>query len=351
MNIRETGCFQDSVPPWDANRPFHILALSGGGFRGLYTATVLKYLEAQLGAPLASRFDLICGTSAGGLLALGLAAEIPAATLQTMFQEQGNRIFGTRRGWRRLLGTWFLAKHSPDGLRNVLQERFGDMTIGDLKHRVLTPTVNYSKGSGQFFKTPHSPKFSLDYKHRLVDVGLATTAAPVYFPMHQIGEEGVYVDGGLVGNSPGLFGLHEAQHVLKVPRKPGSTRVLAIGTMTLGATKRGASGLDWGIWRWQKTLFDLVISSQEQAVNSMLQHILGPDYMRIDDLATPQQSRDIDHLDLVTPQAIEVLTARGTQAARKALGEPAIRVFMEHRASSPVFYHGPSKTPVENPNA
>ena len=52
---------------------FHILALSGGGFRGLYTATVLRHIEESLGAPLANRFDLICGTSAGGLLALGLA--------------------------------------------------------------------------------------------------------------------------------------------------------------------------------------------------------------------------------------------------------------------------------------
>lgn len=351
MNAKELIEPPDTVPPWDASRPFHILALSGGGFRGLYTATVLKHLEQQLGTPLARRFDLICGTSAGGLLALGLAAEIPAADLQVMFQTQGGRIFGARRGWRRALGMWTMAKHSPDGLRGVLQERFGGLTIGDLKHRVLIPTVNYSKGSGQFFKTPHSPEFYLDHNHRLVNVGLATAAAPTYFPLHQIGEEGVYADGGLVGNSPGLFGLHEAQHVLKVPRQPGSARVLAIGTMTLGATKRGASGLDWGILHWRKALFDLVISSQEQAVDSMLKHLLSADYMRIDDPATPEQSRDIAALDLVTPQAIEVLTTRGTQAARRALGDPAIRAFRDHVAAAPVFYHGPNKTFLENLHA
>ncbi|MGK6310220.1 CBASS cGAMP-activated phospholipase [Variovorax sp. DT-64] len=351
MNTNELIKPPDAAPPWETGRPFHILALSGGGFRGLYTATVLKHLEEQFGAPLASRFDLICGTSAGGLLALGLAADIPAADLQAMFQAQGSRIFGARRGWRRALGMWTMAKHSPDGLRSVLQERFGDLTIGDLRRRVLIPTVNYSKGSGHFFKTPHAPQFYLDYKHRLVDVGLATAAAPTYFPLHQIGEEGVYADGGLVGNSPGLFGLHEAQHVLNVPRKPGSARVLAIGTMTLGATKRGASGLDWGILHWRKALFDLVISSQEQAVDSMLKHLLGADYTRIDDPATPDQSRDIAALDMVTPQAIEVLTARGTQAARRALGDPAIKPFRDHVASAPVFYHGPNKSILENLHA
>lgn len=100
----------------DGAKPFHILALSGGGFRGLYTATVLKHLEEQLGGPLAHRFDLICGTSAGGLLALGLAAEIPAEQLQAMFEQDGVRIFNRPTGMRRILGPLKRAKYSPDGL-------------------------------------------------------------------------------------------------------------------------------------------------------------------------------------------------------------------------------------------
>lgn len=325
-------------------RPFHVLALSGGGFRGLYTATVLKHLEEQLGMPLARRFDLICGTSAGGLLALGLAAEIPAIQLQAMFQEHGGRIFSRPTGLRRLLGPWKMAKYSPDGLKAVLTEKFGDLTLGDLKHRVLVPTVNYSKGSGQFFKTPHSPQFSMDFGHRLVDVGLATAAAPTYFPMHRIGEEGVYADGGLVGNSPGFFGLHEAHHALGVPRGPGSVRVLTIGTMTLGATKSGSTGLDWGVLDWGAKLFSLVISAQEHSVNAMLDHLLGRDYVRIDDPATPDQSKDVAALDVASAAAIEVLTSRGTQAARRALGDPALDPFRNHLAASPVFFHGPNKT-------
>lgn len=345
MNIKDTTEFPHDVTEQGGKKPFHILALSGGGFRALYSATVLKYLEAQLGAPLASRFDLICGTSAGGLLALGLAAEIPAADLQAMFQEQGKRIFNSRSAFRRLLGGLQVsAKHSADGLRGVLEEKFGDLTIGDLKHRVLIPAVNYSKGSGQFFKTPHAPQFSQDHVHKLVDVGLATAAAPTYFPLHQIGEEGVFADGGLVGNSPGLFGLHEAHHVLQVPRGIGCARVLAIGTMTLGATKRGASGLDWGLLNWGSSLFDLVISAQEQSVDSMLKHLLAGDYLRIDDLATPDQSRDIAKLDFVTAQATEVLTTRGAQAARRALGDPSFNPFRHHMATPAVFFHGPNKT-------
>lgn len=332
--------------------PFHVLALSGGGFRGLYTATVLKHLEEQLGAPLAKRFDLICGTSAGGLLALGLAAEIPAADLQAMFKDHGSRIFGQPTWLRRHALPMFRAKHSPKGLKAVLTERFGELTIGDLKHRVLIPTVNYSKGNGQFFKTPHTSQFSMDYRHKLVDIGLATTAAPTFFPMHPIGEYGVYADGGIVGNSPGFFGLHEAHHALKVPRGKGNVRVLSIGTMTLAATKRGSTGLNWGIaqWGWQAKLFNLVISSQEYSVDAMLKHILEEDYVRIDDLATPDQSKDISVLDVVSPASIQVLTSRGTLAAQRSLGDGMLTPFINHAAAAPVFFHGPSKT-MEDHNA
>lgn len=341
---------QDLGSQTGATAPFHVLALSGGGFRGLYTATVLKHLEEQLGTPLAKRFDLICGTSAGGLLALGLAAEIPAPQLQDMFEHHGSRIFGGSTGARRLFPQIFKAKYSPDGLKAVLTENFGDLTLGDLKHRVLIPTVNYSKGNGQFFKTPHSPRFFMDYKHKLVDIGLATAAAPTYFPLHAIGEEGVFADGGLVGNSPGFFGLHEAHHALGVPRGKGNVRVLAIGTMTLGATKSGSTGLDWGIKQWGARIFDLVISSQEHSVDAMLSHLLDEDYVRIDDPATPDQSKDIAALDVVSPASIQVLKSRGTQAARRALGDKALTPFLNHTAATPVFFHGPNK-PLENHHA
>ena len=213
---------------------YHVLALSGGGYRGLYTATVLAELEAALGRPIASHFDLICGTSAGGMLALGLAAEIPAIELKALFEEQGSRIFGSRSVLRRLLGFWLTAKHDSVGLQEVLSERFQETAIGELKHRVLVPAVNYSTGRGQFFKTSHHPSFELDHRMKVVDVALATAAAPVYFPLAR-NDRGVFADGGLVGNAPGLFGLHEVKTFL-APDQNAEIRVLAIGTMTIGAT-------------------------------------------------------------------------------------------------------------------
>ncbi len=329
-----------SAPP-----TYHVLALSGGGYRGLYTATVLAELEKVMGRPIASHFDLICGTSAGGMLALGLAADIPAAELKGLFEDHGSKIFGCRSLRRRLLGFWLKAKHDSAGLKGVLQDRFGDTLVGDLKHRVLIPAVNYSTGRGQFFKTPHHPSFELDHHMSVVDVALATAAAPVYFPLSRNGR-GVFADGGLVGNAPGLFGLHEIRTFL-APDPQAIIRVLSIGTMTIGATVRGGADLDRGFGRWGGGLFDLVISAQESSVDYMLKQSLGKQYYQIDDQATPDQSRDVKALDRVSIGATNTLRDRGVHAAQRALGDANFLPFRNHHAPSPIFYHGPNKNAPE----
>lgn len=320
---------------------YHVLALSGGGYRGLYTATVLAELEAVLGRPIATHFDLICGTSAGGMLALGLAAEIPAIELKDLFEGQGNRIFGCRSLARRLIGFWLTAKHDSAGLHDVLLKRFKDATIGSLKHRVLVPAVNYSTGRGQFFKTPHHPSFQMDHRMKIVDVALATAAAPVYFPLAR-NHRGVFADGGLVGNAPGLFGLHEVNTFI-APDEKKLVRVLSIGTMTIGATVRGDASLDRGFGKWRGGLFDLVISAQESSVDYMLRQSLGNNYYLIDDKATPDQSKDVRALDRVSIGATNTLKDRGNHAAQRALGDPLFQPFRAHKAGAPTFYHGPNK--------
>src|SRR5688500_5321895 len=87
---------------------FQVLALSGGGFRGLYTAKVLADLETEIGGPIARHFDLIAGTSVGGILALAVAMEIPARRIVELFVEHGEEIFKKRLS----LGGFFRAPYS-----------------------------------------------------------------------------------------------------------------------------------------------------------------------------------------------------------------------------------------------
>src|SRR5690606_37929015 len=107
-------------------------------------------------------------------------------------------------------------------------------------------------------------------------------------------------------------------------------RVLAVGTMTLGATFPGSASLNRGVLRWGSKVFDLVISAQEYAVHAMLEHQLGGRYLRIDDSATPQQSRDISSLDRVSQAAKKVLKQRGKHAAQRAIGSSELRPFRMH---------------------
>jgi hypothetical protein len=317
--------------------PFHVLALSGGGYRGLYTATILAELEAKLGGPLARRFDLICGTSVGGILAMGLALEIPARKLQELFLVNGGRIF--RRRWLGG-GLFLLARHPNAGLKAVIGDIFDEATLGQLQHRVLIPTVNYSTGLAQMFKTSHHPTFETDHEMRLVDVAMATSAAPTYLPIYGL-PQGKFVDGGLIANSPGLLGLHEAVHFIGAD--PEQIRLTRIGTMSQGRTIRGDSWLDRGFLMWRSKLFDLTISAQESVADAMLRHSLGDRYFVIDDNIDPDQAKDVAKLDKVSRRATDTLVTRGLQRAKCALGDTKFTPFREHMAEPAIFHHGPRK--------
>lgn len=136
---------------------FRILTLSGGGYRGLYTAQVLAGLEEESGdVPLHRRFDLIAGTSIGGILALAIAsAKTSMKEVVAVMECQGSAIFGEdnppKGKMAQYLDYWktkSAARYDPASLRNLIAELVGEDTyIGDLKQKVLVPAVNVTKGS------------------------------------------------------------------------------------------------------------------------------------------------------------------------------------------------------------
>lgn len=330
-------------------RDFHILSLSGGGFRGLYTATVLCEIEQIYGKPLARAFDLICGTSIGGILALGLASEIPAEQLKNIFIKHGHNIFKSKLSRLGYI-IWSLSKvagkaaYSQQSLKEILLEYFGDKTIGDLRHRVIIPTVNCEKGVGQFLKTPHHPSFVKDYQWSLVDAALATSAAPIYFPIFE-NRAGRFIDGGIVGNSPGLFGYHEAKHFLSNGENL-NIRILSIGTANQNFGLSGSFKPDAGFARWRECLFEILISSQEGYTSYVLHHLLGSNFYQINAQPTPVQSKDIG-LDKTNLAAIKVLTGLAVGSAQDFLGSNESKLFLNHIPSEPTFYHGPNKNNEE----
>ncbi|MBS8232547.1 patatin [Marinobacter salarius] len=292
----------------------NILALSGGGFRGLYTVRVLRRLEERLEKPLADHFDLITGTSIGGIIALGIAAGIPLKTIEDTFHEKGRSIFPKpiggsmhRKMWKPLqwIRSLFLSVraifnpiHSASGLEAVLIELFGDRRMKDLvRAKVAVTAANLSTGSPKMFKTPHHDEIYLDENLKVVDVALATSAAPVFFPIHQVSESNTFfADGALMGNSPGLFGWLEAKTRLNVPED--EIYVLSIGTLAGRPSISSATKPEQGVFFWlnprRPRLMTFLMSQQEHLTDYMLKLLLNDRYHLIDGTVSDEATGDID---------------------------------------------------------
>lgn len=322
------------------NPSFRVLCLSGGGIRGLHTARILEMMEAQLEGSVSRRVDLLCGTSIGGILALALALERPASVLRELLEKRGPIVFA--RPLRRRLLAWFRATHDPDPLRVELTKVFGQATLGDLLHPVVIPAVDASAGVAIMFKTPHHPTLKLDQSRPLVDVALATAAAPTYFPIFRSSDSRLFVDGGLVANAPGLCGLHEAE--LFFDQDPKNVHILAIGTASVGRNIRSGKGhwaRDLGTLRWGVRAFDLTISAQESLVDSLLTHRCQDRYTVVDSKIDTQRSRDVERLNHASPAAIETLLAAAARTAQQFLGTTQFDELAAHRPQPHPFFYGP----------
>ena len=332
---------------------FQILALSGGGFRGLYTAKILADLEEEIRAPIATRFDLIAGTSIGGILALAIASGIPAKAMVDLFVEHGEEIFKRRFSLMGMLR----APYSAKPLQSLLSapSLFGQRTLGDCKHPVLIPAINYSSGQPQVFKTSHHPSFKRDHKFRLVDIALATSAAPAYFPRHTFNNN-QYVDGGLYANAPGLLADHEAQTFFRQPSE--TVHLLSIGTMSSKFTANPGRNRDGGTYDWgginptntPKRLFGLSISVLESLTDFMLRHRLPGRYIHIDETLTDERASAVA-LDKADRPAKEALMGAASEQSKFWLGKDEFQPFLNHRSSPPQFFYGPNATQGSRENA
>jgi patatin-like phospholipase/acyl hydrolase len=324
---------------------FQILCLSGGGYLGLYSAAVLAAFEQDTGKPISESFDLIAGTSIGGIIALGLAAGATAAEIRDTMVQNGKNIFSNGPPPSKLKEKFQLAttankpKYKAQPLKETIQAIIDpDLRIGDLEKRVIVPAVNLSKGQPQVFKTAHHESFVRDWRLKVVDVALATSAAPTYFPIHKIGGE-LFADGGLYANSPDLLALHEARHFLN--QELADIRVLSVGTTTSNFSFSNAVGqnLGWAGWMAEQRLTSAMIASQQLNVDYMMQHMLGgAAYTRIDRVQSKEQEREL-RLDVATDTAKDDLLALAEASAREHLPKAPIRTMLSHQAAPAKFHH------------
>jgi len=288
----------------DSHRPFRVLSLDGGGMRGTYTATYLSRLERTFATrrgvaalDLGRAFDLVVGTSTGAIVGCALAAGVPLQTVVDFYRQRGPSVF-PRRLPRNVLGVivdWIRRSKALAGgneaLRVALKEMFGTTTLSalytDRKIGLAITAVELSQHRSWIFKTPHSPGTNhRDDGYELVDVCLASTAAPVYRSLAAVGhaDDGpagyrVFVDGGLWANNPVLVGLVEALS-LAAPARP--IQIFCLGTCPRPAGEQIAADevhRNLNDWKFGGAAAALSIDAQEFAFDHVAR-LLAPHFKR-----------------------------------------------------------------------
>jgi len=223
-----------------------LLSIDGGGIKALYSVIVIDYIEQHYDIRMIDHIDVISGTSAGGIIALGLAAGRQTSELVDFLLEHGPLIFPPNPLTKilRTFGSLCFSMYGNSELEKACKTFFGEkITIKDIADRlkeagnklcVCIPSVNYLTGKAKVFKTPHHKSLYLDKDYFVWQVALATAAAPYYLPVAKITKGNIseyYVDGGLWGNNPSVVALTEALTYSAGDNTPGSIDILSIGNI------------------------------------------------------------------------------------------------------------------------
>ncbi len=287
-----------------------ILALSGGGYRGLFTAQFLARLETELGRPLYSVFDLMAGTSIGSILALGLARGLPAQDMVEFFKREGPAIFPQSTLWRRARQVW-RSKYSAVALTTALETAFARSSFATLHTQVIVPAVRLTDSGPVLFRSTNGALAASP--ESLHDAALASSAAPTYFPPHPIGDQH-YVDGGLIANSPDALALIEATAVLGWPLR--TLHLLSVGTTAIETgLPYQAHPARWGIarWGWKLMLLEQMMAAQAKLSHQSARTSLGSRFVRIDAIRGEAHDRILG-LDRASPTATHTLLAMADTA-------------------------------------
>ncbi len=257
-----------------------ILCIDGGGIRGAFPAAFLAEMERELDGPIGSYFDLIAGTSTGGILAIGLSLGFSASELLDFYEKRGPEIFGEDHGgtikavYRKFRWWLYRPKYDSNVLRAALQEVLGNRRIGDARTRLVVPAWNPTSKAVYIYKTAHHPRLKTDYRSGAVDAALATSAAPTYFQQH-ITQHGVgLLDGGIWAHNPIAVAVVEAITLLGWDRE--SLHILSLGCLeeVYRIPKRA------GIGTLNSKIIKLFVDGQSHGAMGMAKLLTGHEHDR-----------------------------------------------------------------------
>jgi len=328
-----------------------VLSIDGGGIRGIIPAIVLNYIEERTGKRIATMFDLIAGTSTGGILALGLTKrnsdssindepEYTCAELVNFYRKHGKKIFSEYIPTA--VDDLLQPKFNPQGRQEVLKELLGEAKVEEALREIYITSYDIELRVPVFFTNNRQAEEpdSLDSRKicrgfKMLEAAMATSAAPTFFPPYKLDtvhrtEEGYYalIDGGIFANNPSSLAMMEA--MISYKRNTGEelqrtdTLVVSLGTGALTRKYKYRDVKNWGQLKWALPLLNVVLDGQSEAVAYQLYKLMvtegeNRNYYRFQVSLSSDDAHD--QMDNASPQNIEYL---------ENLGEKLIAQRKEH---------------------
>lgn len=336
------------------NKEFKILSIDGGGIKGLYSSTILEHLEQKFDCLLSDYFDLLCGTSTGGLIALAASLKIPMKEVSTFYIEDGPKIFPEQKKYW-LLSKFFSqritqgdyrqiidgGKFSDVPLKQALCKVFGDHVIGDSKNYLCIPSYTITEARPWVFKKDHHD-LDRDNKATYVDVALATTAAPTFFPLVEIPcyDYKQFIDGGVWANNPTLTGLIEAlKYFVGYGKEFDSISILSISSLSVTGGKPVGLKRERSFYDWRKDLFETSMTGQSVFSEYFMTNIqtvseVAIKYFRIPTADIAREQEDHIQLDVATPRALNLIRGKGNDMGELYKKREEIALFFKHKKLS-----------------
>jgi len=306
-----------------------VLSIDGGGIRGLIPALILDRIEKALGQPTCFLFDLVAGTSTGGILALalvkprsegGVLPAYSAGNLVGLYAERGGEIF-SRSLWKGVgsAGGLLDERYPAENLESILKAYFGEMMMEEALTRVLVSAYDIEDRESYFFKSWDENQPTTYMR----EAARATSAAPVYFEPACIPPEAVnpgnrlaLIDGGVHANNPAMCAYAESKRLW--PEE--EILVISLGTGEHTRPIRLEDAREWGLAGWAIPLLSVIFDGQADDVDYQLRQILSGNYVRI------QGRLDVasDDMDDASPANIEALRTEARKIMRKHEGDLSI---------------------------
>jgi len=261
-----------------------VLAIDGGGIRGIIPAMVVAHIEKKLRKPASELFDLMVGTSTGGILALGLGrpttgspAQFLAKHIVKLYEDHGAVIF-EHSLWRKLrtAGGILEEAYSHQNLEAVLEYYFAGAQLKDCAVPTMVTSYDIQNRKTVFLKSWHVHHQSI----RCRDAARATSAAPTYFepkPLDTAINNHILIDGGVFMNSPSVSAYAEARKLF--PDEP--IKVLSLGTGELTRAIPYHQARTWGSALWVISLLDCMFDGVSKAADYQMRLFLGENYQRL----------------------------------------------------------------------